>query len=98
MASREAKANPSRLFEGDDWVEWLPGLSRAGCKQGVRLAVDFVVGRQVFHPDPASRPQDVEAARAVLTEAVAMYEEQRQREARGSGSVEGGQRGRGEGG
>lgn len=80
MASGEAKADPSRLFEGDDWVEWLPGPSRADCKQGVELAVNFVVGKGVLHPDPESRPPDVEAARGVLTEAVALYEHQRQRE------------------
>lgn len=80
MASGEAKANPSKLFEGDDWVEWLPGPSRADCKQGVKLAVNFVVGEGALHPDPESRPQDVEAARGVLTEAVALYEQQRQRE------------------
>lgn len=80
MASRDAKANPSGLFEGDDWVEWLPGPSRAESKQGIRLAVDFLVGKGVFHPDPASRPQDVEAARVVLTEAAALYECQRRTE------------------
>lgn len=80
MASNEAKADPSRLFEGDDWVDWLPGPSRADCKQGVRLAVEFVLGEGVFHPDPESRPQTVEAARDVLTRAVAIYEEQRVRE------------------
>lgn len=78
--SSEAKADPARLFEGEDWVEWLPGPSMADCKQGVRLAVDFVVGEGVFHPDPGSRPQDVEAARELLTKAVALYEQERQRE------------------
>eukprot|EP00752_Nemacystus_decipiens_P005625 g5090.t1 len=80
MASGEAKANPSRLFEGDDWVEWLPGPSMADCKQGVRLAVDFVVEKGVFHPDPELRTQDVETARVLLTEAVTLYEQQRRRE------------------
>lgn len=80
MASGEAKANLSRLFEGDDWVEWLPGPSRADCKQGVRLAVDFVVGEGGLDSDPESRPQDVDAARGVLAGAVALYEQQRQRE------------------
>lgn len=77
MASGEAKADPSRLFEGDDWVDWLPGPSRADCKQGVKRAVDFVLGKGVFHPDPESRPQTIEAARGVLAGAVAIYEEQR---------------------
>lgn len=80
IASGEAKANPSRLFEGHDWVEWLPGPSRADCKRGVKLALDFLVGKGVLHPDPECRPQDVGSSRMILTEAVALYEEQRQRE------------------
>lgn len=77
MASDEAKTNPSRLFEGDDWVDWLPGPSRADCKEGLRLAVEFVLRKGVFHPDPESRPQTVEAARDVLAKAVAIYEDKR---------------------
>ena len=80
MASGEAKADPSRLFDGDDWVEWLPGPSSANCKQGIRLAIDFVVEKGALHHDPDSRPQDVDAARGLLTEAVALYERQRRRE------------------
>eukprot|EP00903_Cladosiphon_okamuranus_P020846 g19145.t1 len=80
MASGEAKANPSRLFEGDDWVEWLPGPSRADCKQGVRLAVDLVLKKGGLDPYPESRPQSVDAARGVLAEAVALYEQQSQME------------------
>lgn len=80
MASGEAKADPSRLFDGDDWVRWLPGPSSADCKQGIRLAIDFVVEKGALHPDPDSRPQDVDAARGLLTEAVALYERQRRRE------------------
>lgn len=76
----EAKADPTRIFEADDWIKWLSGPPRADSKEGVRLAMEFVLGQGVLHPDPASRPQTVHGAREVLRQAVAIYEEQRVKE------------------
>lgn len=80
MACGEAKADPSKLFEGDDWVDWLPGPSRADCKEGVKLAVNFLLSSGVLDPNAASRPQDVAAARGVMAGAIALYEGQRMKE------------------
>lgn len=42
--------------------------------------MEFVLGKGVLHPDPASRPQTVQGAREVVQEAVVIYEKQRVKE------------------
>lgn len=82
MASEEAKRYVAKVFEGDDWVDWLPGPSRAESRQGVKTAVDFLLEKGALCVDPDKRPQTVAGARAVLAEAAARYEECRVAETR----------------
>ena len=77
-ARKDAQANPRNLFE-DSWVEWLTTLSRAECDAGVREAVELLLDRGMLDPNPEPRPPTVEAAKGVLLEALAVYEEAAER-------------------
>ena len=71
-ATTAAKQHPRRVFEGD-WVEWLPGSSRAPSDAGLLKVIEFVLDNAMIDPSPQARPQDVASTRRLLEEALSVY-------------------------
>lgn len=55
-------------------MEWLPASTRAPCNEGLLKGIQFVLHAGMLDPDPEARPQTVEAAKALLQEALGIYE------------------------
>lgn len=54
-------------------MEWLPGSTRAPCDEGLRKAVEFVIGNGMLAANPEERPKTAGAARELLHEALEIY-------------------------